>query len=140
MTAPAARTANPAPNAVLMRAAAYIHRHGWTTRPLYDEHNGCQLSCRCHYTHRYPASMLGAIRAAFYGRAKWYLTPDVIGAYTDAVEWLNTYLLAHGHAGQHAPVLIWQSAPDRTGEQVLAALRAAATAYTLAHPTRRAAA
>jgi hypothetical protein len=140
MTAPAVRPLSVTPDAVLMRAAAYLHRHGWTNRPLYDEHNGCPLRCPCHYTHRYPASMLGAIRAAFYGRVKWHLTADVIPAYTDAVEWLNSYLLAHGHAGQHAPALVWQAAPGRTPEQVMAALRAAATAYTHAHPTRRAAA
>ncbi len=143
MTTPAAantRSLSPAPNAVLMRAAAYLARHGWTDRPLYDEHHGCTLGCYCHITGCYPASMLGATRAAFYGRAKWYLTGDVIDAYTDAVEWLNTHLLAHGAAGSHAPALVWQAMPGRTPEQVITALRAAATAYTLAHRTGRAAA
>jgi energy-converting hydrogenase Eha subunit A len=125
-------------DAVLDRAADYLQRHGWTPDRLYDDHSGCTLRCSCHRTGSYPASIIGAIRAAVFGRPRWYLDtadPAARHAYTAAVEWLNTYLIAIGHTGLHAPVFDWQTAPGRTCADVLGALRAAATAYR--HHTQR---
>lgn len=127
---------------VLDRAARYLARYGWTSAGLYDAHNGCTRKCSCHRTGLYPASMLGAIRVAIFGQARWYVdtaSDTDRHAYTAAVEWLNTYLIAIGHAGQHAPVFDWQSAPGRTVADVCDALHAAATAYRH-HRTRRTAA
>src|SRR4051794_26397148 len=89
---------------VLDRAADYLARNGWTPVGLYDVHNGCTRPCICHVTGTYPASMVGAVRVAAFGAARWYLDTagdDSRHEYTAAVEWLNTYLLAYGHAGQH---------------------------------------
>ena len=125
----------------LRQAARYLDQHGWTPTVLYDVHSGCPLKCRCHYTGTYPASILGAIRVGVFGQPRWYLdtaTDTARHAYTTAVEWLNTYLIAIGHAGKHASVFDWQSAPGRTPTQVSDALRAAATAYRH-HTPRRAA-
>ncbi len=126
---------------VLRRAARYLDRHGWTPTGLYDVHSGCLLKCRCHFTGTYPASILGGIRVGVFGQPRWYLTATdepARHAYTTAVEWLNTYLIAIGHAGRHASVFDWQTAPGRTPTQVSDALRAAATAYRH-HTPRRAA-
>ena len=135
-TLPVANTAT-----VLDRAARYLARHGWTPTGLYDAHDGCTLKCTCHRTGTYPASMIGAIRIAVFGAPRWYLdtaTDETRHDYTVAVEWLNTYLIAIGHAGLHAPVFAWQTAPGRTLTDVCAALRAAAVAYRR-HTPRRAA-
>jgi hypothetical protein len=129
-------------DAVLDRAADYLVQYGWISTGLYDAHDGCTLRCSCHRTGTYPASIIGAIRAVVFGTTRWYLdttTEDARHAYTAAVEWLNTYLIAIGHAGLHAPVFDWQTAPDRTTTDVLGALRAAASAYRH-HTQRRAAA
>jgi energy-converting hydrogenase Eha subunit A len=126
---------------VLDRAADYIDRYGWISTGLYDAHSGCTLRCPCHRTGTYPASIIGAIRVAIFGTPRWYLdttTQDARHAYTAAVEWLNTYLLAIGHAGLHAPIFDWQTIPGRTCGDVCGALRAAATAHR--HHTQRRAA
>ena len=125
----------------LRQAARYLDQHGWTPTVLYDVHSGCPLKCRCHYTGTYPASILGAIRVGVFGQPRWYLdtaTDTDRHAYTTAVDWLNTYLIAIGHAGQHASVFDWQTRPGRTRTDVCDALHAAATAYRH-HRTRRAA-
>ena len=126
---------------ILDRAANYLARHGWIPTGLYDIHDRCTRKCLCHITGTYPASILGAIRYAVFAAPRWYLdtsTPDDRHAYTAAVEWLNTYLIAIGHAGQHASVFDWQTRPGRTRTDVCDALHAAATAYRH-HRTRRAA-
>ncbi|MCA2219520.1 DUF6197 family protein [Jidongwangia harbinensis] len=125
---------------ILDRAADYLARHGWNPTSLYDSHENCTHKCRVHRTGLYPASMVGAIRVAVFGRPRWYLdTADGQGLhdYTAAVEWLNTYLIAHGHAGLHAPVFDWQAAAGRTLIDVTSGLHAAATAYR--HHARRSA-
>jgi hypothetical protein len=126
---------------VLDRAADYIARNGWTPAGLYDAHDGCTRKCICHCTGTYRASIIGAIRVAVFGHPRWYLdtaTDQARHEYTAAVEWLNTYLLAYGHAGQHGPVFDWQTTPGRTLADVCTALHAAATAYRH-HTSRRAA-
>lgn len=126
---------------VLDRAADYLIRYGWLPSGLYDLHDGCTSRCPCHRTGTYPASILGAIRYAVFGAPRWYLTTtdgQALHDYTAAVEWLNTYLIAIGHAGHHTSVFAWQTAPGRTTRQVTSALHAAATAYRH-HATRRAA-
>ncbi len=126
---------------ILADAARYLARHGWISTGLYNAHSGCTRKCRCHVTGTYPASIIGAIRYAVYGLPRWYLdlTSDSdLHAYTAAVEWLNTYLIAVGHAGQHSPLFAWQTSPGRTTADVLGALRDAATAYRR-HSSRRAA-
>jgi hypothetical protein len=141
MTATVAALPTTNTDAVLNRAADYLTRHGWTSAGLYDAHDGCSRKCPAHRTGTYPASIVGAIRAAVFGQPRWYLdTADgqALHDYTAAVEWLNTYLIAIGHAGLRAPVFDWQTAPRRTTDQVTGALRAAATAYR--HHTRRTAA
>ncbi|MFF0471487.1 hypothetical protein ACFYPX_29125 [Micromonospora zamorensis] len=129
-------------HAVLDRAALYLGRYGWTPTGLYDAHDACPAKCACHRTGTYPASILGAIRAAVFGRPRWYLTGITDAdqhTYSAAVEWFNTYLTAVGHAGLHAPVFDWETLPDRTPADVIEALRAAANAYRR-HTIRRAAA
>jgi hypothetical protein len=124
---------------VLDRAADYLTRHGWTPAGFYDPHRNCPLKCRACRTGGYPASILGAIRVAVFGQPRFYrdtATDADRHAYTAAVEWLNTYLIAVGHAGQHASVFDWQTTPSRTAAQVCDALHAAATAYR--HHSRRA--
>jgi hypothetical protein len=126
---------------VLQRAADYLTNYGWTPAELYDAHNGCTRRCACHRTGNYPASIIGAIRVAVFGVPRWYLdtaADDTRHDYTAAVEWLNTYLIAIGHAGQHASVFDWQTAPGRTLSEVCAALHDAAAAYRR-HSRRRAA-
>src|SRR5690349_18529531 len=106
---------------VLDHAADYLIRHGWISTGLYDNHRHCPLKCRVHRTGGYPASILGALRCAVFGAPRWYLdtaTEADRHAYTAAVEWLNTYLIAIGHAGQHASVFDWQTAPGRTVNDV----------------------
>jgi hypothetical protein len=128
--------------ALLDRAADYLDRHGWTPRGMYGAHNGCTNDCQVHRTHTYAASVTGAIRAALYGRAIWFTDhtdPDDLHTYTAACEWFHTYLLAHGHAGRHASVFDWQTAPGRTAADVTGALHAAAHAYRH-HASRRTAA
>jgi hypothetical protein len=128
-------------DAVLDRAADYLVRYGWIPYGLYDPHDGCTLRCSCHRTGSYPASIIGAIRAVIFGRPRWYLDTadeDARHAYTTAVEWLNTYLIAIGHAGRHAPVFDWQTTPGRTCADVLDALHAAASAYRHHHERRAA--
>jgi hypothetical protein len=123
---------------VLDRAAAYLTRHGWNPNSLYDAHNGCTAKCACHRTGTYPASLVGAIRAAVFGQPRWFLdtaNATALHDYTAAVEWLNTYLIAIGHAGQHAPVFAWETRPGRTRSHAIAALRDAADAYRQ-HRTR----
>ena len=131
-------------DAVLDRAARYLTRYGWTPTGLYDPHDGCTRKCACHRTGTYPANMLGAIRVAVFGHPRWYLDTATTAAqrheYTAAVEWLNTYLIAHGHARLHAPVFDWQAAPGRTLTDVCDALHAAAVAYRRHHSSRRTAA
>ncbi|MEU5826572.1 DUF6197 family protein [Micromonospora tulbaghiae] len=128
-------------HAVLDHAALYLGRYGWTPNSLYDIHDGCTAKCACHRTGTYPASILGAIRAAVFGQPRWYLT-GVTDAdrhtYSAAVEWFNTYLIAVGHAGLHAPVFAWETLPGRTAGDVTEALCAAAIAYRK-HTIRRAA-
>jgi hypothetical protein len=127
---------------LLEKAADYLDRNGWTPRGLYGPHNGCTANCRVHRTHTYAASVTGALRAALYGRAMWFTDhtdPDVLHLYTAASEWFNTYLLAIGHAGRHASVFDWQTAPGRTRADVCGALRAAAHAYRHQHTRRTAA-
>ena len=129
-------------HAILDRAALYLGRHGWTPASLYDAHDGCTAKCACHHTGTYRASILGAIRAAVFGQPRWYLTSIADAdrhAYSAAVEWFNTYLIAVGHAGLHAPVFAWETTPGRTPGDVIEALCAAAIAYRK-HTIRRAAA
>ncbi len=126
---------------VLDRAADYLTRHGWNPGSLYDTHDRCTSGCACHRTGTYPASMVGAIRAAVFGAPRWFLDtadPAALGEYTAAVEWLNTYLIAHGHARLHAPVFAWETTPGRTRIHAIAALQYAASAYR--HHARRTAA
>lgn len=135
---------------ILDRAAGHLTRYGWVPTGLYDAHNGCapreledgrRVSCPCHATGTYPASILGAIRIAVFGAPRWYLdtaSETDRHTYTAAVEWFNTYLLAVGHAGQHGTVFDWQIAPGRTANHAASALRTAATAYRR-HTSRRAA-
>ncbi|RZT82063.1 hypothetical protein EV382_5363 [Micromonospora violae] len=128
-------------HAVLDRAALYLGRYGWTPTNLYDTHDACPAKCACHRTGTYPASILGAIRAAVFGRPRWYLTGITDAdqhAYSAAVEWFNTYLIAVGHAGLHAPVFDWETLPGRKPADVIEALCAAAIAYRR-HTIRRAA-
>ncbi|GAB1643853.1 hypothetical protein [Krasilnikovia sp. MM14-A1259] len=123
---------------ILDRAACYLARHGWTSAGLYDHHDGCTRNCVCHRTGLYPASIIGAIRVAVFGQPRWYLdtaTDHDRHTYTAAVEWLNTYLIAYGHAGQHGPVFDWQKAPGRDLADICGALHAAANAYR--HHTER---
>lgn len=126
---------------ILDRAGDYLILHGWRPTGLYDTHDGCTRKCACHRTGRYPASILGAIRYAVFGQPRWYL--DIADGpslhdYTAAVEWLNTYLLAIGHAGLHAPIFAWQTAPGRTVIDAADAMHHAAGAYRH-HRSRRAA-
>jgi hypothetical protein len=127
---------------VLNQAADYLTRYGWTPTGLYDAHNGCtekapcrvtgDVKCWPRLTGRYPASIIGAIRAAVFGAPRWYLdtaTDNDRHAYTAAVEWLNTYLLAIGHSRLHATVFDWQTAPGRTFSDVCGALHQAADAH-----------
>ncbi|MEV6845462.1 hypothetical protein [Actinoplanes sp. NPDC051411] len=117
--------------AILDQAADYITRHGWIPTSLYQAHRNCPLKCRVHRTGGYPASMLGAIRVAVFGMPRWYLDTadsEALHTYTAAVEWLNTYLLAVGHARQHACLFDWETAPERTRADVIAALQYAADA------------
>ena len=117
---------------VLDHAADYLQRYGWTPCGLYDSHDGCTLKCSCHYTGTYPASLIGALRFAVLGRPRWDLdtaTDDTRHAYTAAVEWLNTYLIAIGHSCLHAPIFDWQAAPGLCAADAISALRAAAAAY-----------
>ncbi|GGQ79636.1 DUF6197 family protein [Couchioplanes azureus] len=126
---------------ILDRAASYLARHGWLPSGLYDAHDGCTRKCVCHRTGAYPASIIGAIRYAVFGQPRWYLDladGQALHDYTAAVEWLNTYLIATGHAGLHAPIFAWQTTPGRTVVDVCAALHAAAGAYRH-HTLRRAA-
>ncbi|MET8146888.1 hypothetical protein ACIBSW_14090 [Actinoplanes sp. NPDC049668] len=126
---------------VLERAADYLADYGWIPAGLYDAHDGCVRRCVCHRTGNYPASVIGAIRVAVFGAPRWYLDTapaDSRHDYTAAVEWFNTYLIAIGHAGRHASVFDWQTAPGRTRADVCAALHAAAIAYRR-HAHRRAA-
>lgn len=126
---------------LLDQAATYLGDNGWTPSGYYDTHDGCTRKCWVHRTHLYPASSLGAIRAALVGRAAFYLdhlTPDALHLYTTAVEWFNSYLLTVGAARRHASLFDWETCPNRNGLQVIAALHAAATAHRL--HTRRAAA
>jgi energy-converting hydrogenase Eha subunit A len=128
-------------DAVLDRAADYLQQHGWIPAGLYDPHDGCIRNCSCHRTGAYPASIIGAIRAVIFGPPRWYLDtadPAARHAYTAAVEWLNTYLIAIGHAGLHAPVFDWQTTPGRTCADVLGALHDAASAYRHHHERRAA--
>jgi hypothetical protein len=126
---------------LLDQAATYLVQYGWTPSALYDTHNGCTADCWVHRTHRYPASSLGAIRAALFGRAAFYLdhtSDEALHLYTAAVEWFNSYLLTVGHARRHASLFDWETAPDRTRVHVIGALQYAASAYRL--HTRRTAA
>jgi hypothetical protein len=126
---------------ILDRAADYLSRYGWIPTGFYLSHDTCHGKCRSHRTGRYPASMLGAIRVAVFGMPRWYLdtaTDTDRHTYTAAVEWLNTYLIAIGHAGRHAPVFDWQTTPGRTQADVCDALHAAATAYRHHTPRRTA--
>ncbi|NYH40308.1 hypothetical protein HNR22_000035 [Micromonospora jinlongensis] len=128
-------------HAVLDRAALYLGRYGWTPAGLYDAHDACPANCGCHRTGIYPASILGAIRAAVFGRPRWYLTGITDAdqrSYSAAVEWFNTYLIAVGHAGLHAPVFDWETLPGRRPADVIEALCTAAIAYRR-HTIRRAA-
>ncbi|MET8310055.1 hypothetical protein [Micromonospora sp. NPDC005173] len=128
-------------HAVLDRAAVYLGRYGWTPTGLYDTHDACPAKCACHRTGTYPASILGAIRAAVFGHPRWYLTGITEAdqrTYSAAVEWFNTYLIAIGYAGLHAPVFDWETLPGRTPADVIEALCAAAIAYRR-HTIRRAA-
>ncbi|MEV6493074.1 hypothetical protein AB0M20_31295 [Actinoplanes sp. NPDC051633] len=143
MSTPATITALPVGNTdtVLDRAADYLTRHGWNPASLYDAHDGCTRKCRVHRTGTYPACMVGAVRAAVFGHPRWYLDTAEVTAlhdYTAAVEWLNTYLIAYGHAGHRAPVFAWENAPGRTRIHAIAALQYAASAYR-AHTRRTAA-
>ncbi|MFF0371570.1 hypothetical protein [Micromonospora sp. NPDC005087] len=124
-------------HAILDRAALYLGRYGWTSTGLYDAHDACPAKCACHRTGTYPASILGAIRAAVFGRPRWYLTGITDAdqrTYSAAVEWFNTYLIAV----VHAPVFAWETLPGRTPADVIEALCAAAIAYRR-HTIRRAA-
>jgi hypothetical protein len=117
---------------VLDHAADYLTRYGWTPSGLYDSHRQCPLKCRVHGTGGYPASIVGAIRCAVFGAPRWYLdtaTDTARHDYTTAVEWLNTYLIAIGHAGQHASIFDWQTTPGRTLSDVCDTLHSAADAY-----------
>jgi hypothetical protein len=117
--------------AALVAAAFYIERYGWTGQhPLYDDHDRCTRNCECHRTGRYPASILGAVRAALVGQAKWYMEstrPGTVEAYTACLDHLDHHLTEFGSAGLHAAAMAWQDAPGRTAAQVAAALRAAAS-------------
>ncbi|MEU4623091.1 hypothetical protein AB0G04_24350 [Actinoplanes sp. NPDC023801] len=126
---------------LLDRAAAYLVQNGWTPAALYDTHSGCRANCWVHRTHRYSASALGAIRAAMFGRAVFYLdhtSDEALHVYTAAVEWFNSYLLTVGHARRHASLFDWETAPNRTRVHVIGALQYAASAYRL-HSRRTAA-
>lgn len=115
--------------ATLTTAARYIEQFGWHSGYLYDNHTGC-ARCACHRTGYYPASIIGAIRAALTGRPKWFMDttpPGTTEAYAACLDHLNHHLTAYGAAGTRAPALIWQSTPVRTPAQVIAALRAAAS-------------
>ncbi len=141
MTATVAALPTGNTDTVLDRAADYLTRHGWNLGSLYDAHDRCTAKCACHRTSAYPASMVGAIRAAVFGTPRWFLDtadPMALHDYTAAVEWLNTYLIAHGHAGHRAPVFAWETAPGRTRIHAIAALQYAASAYR-AHTRRTAA-
>ncbi len=141
MTATIAALPTGRTDTVLHRAADYLTRHGWNPAGLYDAHDGCTRKCPAHRTGTYPASIIGAIRVAVFGQPRWYLdTADTTALhdYTAAVEWLNTYLIAHGHAGLHAPVFTWETTPGRTRIHAIAALQYAASAYR--HHARRTAA
>src|SRR5581483_10053859 len=116
--------------AALIAAAFYIERFGWTNRHLYyDDHDGCTRACECHRTGRYPASILGAVRAALVGQAKWFMDTAPAGtgqAYAACLDHLNRHLTEVGAAGLRAPAMVWQDQPGRTATQVAAALRTAA--------------
>jgi hypothetical protein len=76
--------------------------------------------------------MIGAIRCVVFGQPRWYLDltdPAALHEYTAAVEWLNTYLIAHGHNGKRAPIFDWETTAGRARIHVIAALQYAATAY-----------
>ncbi|MEV7229699.1 hypothetical protein AB0M79_22130 [Polymorphospora sp. NPDC051019] len=115
----------------LTHAAAYIERHGWTRdHRLYDAHDNCQRNCPVHRSGMYPASIIGAIRAALVGRPKWFMTstpPGMTEAYAATLDHLNHHLTSYGAARMRAPVIPWSHAPGRTPAQVTTALRAAAT-------------
>lgn len=117
---------------ILDQAANHIADHGWTPTGLYQPHRNCPLKCTVHRTGGYPASMLGAIRVAVFGAPRWYLdtaTPDDLHTYTQAVEWLNSYLLVYGPGRMHASVFDWETAHGRNGLHVITALHRAASAY-----------
>jgi len=117
--------------AALNAAARYVQRYGWTSEHyLYDTHDDCARRCECHRSGYYPASILGAVRAALIGRAKWFVDTTMPGtqeAYVACLDHLNHHLTTLGAAGLRAPALVWQAAPSRTARQVAGALRAAAS-------------
>ncbi len=116
--------------ATLTAAADYIERCGWHRGYLYDDHNRCTRNCLAHRTGRYPASILGVVRAALVGQAKWFMETTPAGtneAYAATVDHLNRHLIDRGAFGLRAPALMWQAAPGRTAAQVAAALRVAAS-------------
>jgi hypothetical protein len=127
---------------ILTAAARYLAEYGWTPTGVYDPHNGCtgQSSCtitgadNCwpRLTGKYPASIIGAIRYVVHGAPRWYLDTtdgEALHAYTAALEWFNSYLLAVGRARMHASVFDWETAPGRNGLQVISALHHAAAAH-----------
>ncbi|MBB2941819.1 hypothetical protein FB565_001523 [Actinoplanes lutulentus] len=134
MTAPSCRPTLPVRDVddLLYRAAAYLTCHGWTPKGLYKTHGRCFSICPEHGPFCYPASTLGAIRVAVFGHNVVRLdniSAEARHTYTAAVEWLNTYLLAVGYAGQHASVFDWETAPARTRVHAIGALQEAAFAY-----------
>jgi hypothetical protein len=135
---------------ILFRAADYIIDYGWTPPGLHDSPSGCVDIHACYRTGTNPPSILGAIRRAVLDFVRWYraaidgdvlhaYTEDILHDYTDAVEWLNSYLLAYGPARMHASVFDWEIAKGRNGLHVITALHQAASAYRVHSAERRAA-
>jgi hypothetical protein len=115
------------PATILRGAALYLTRHGWIQNDYYAD-----------ITQPFPAACVtGAIAMAAYGRTTPYpshTNAPGVRDYRRAVDVLTDYLdcEAHGPYDPDSDIVLpfsWNDATDRTAEQVISTLHAAAEQY-----------
>ena len=110
------------PATILRGAAQYLTAHGWTQGAYYAD-----------ITQPFPAACVtGAIAMAAYGRTTPYpshTNAPGVRDYRRAVDALADYLDLEGHYDPDSDIVLpfsWNDDPDRTAEQVISTLHAAA--------------
>lgn len=132
-------TAEVSPAVILRGAALYISRHGWSQGTYYADNTAPDgMSVQSNPTP--PACAMGAIAIAAFGRRlpeDSFLLPEWVD-YKNAEDALLAHLdLLYPPTGDddfpHPEIGEWNDQPDRTAEQVIDTLTAAANEWDNAH-------